>query len=146
MSQIPTGDIPSHIEAGVHGLIKSMVALAASDRRIDEREVQVIGLIFKDLTGQELDQDEIRRAAETFRDEKLSVGDMLEGLEKKIAPSFKETIVKACYLIGMADEILVPVELRDVRKIGAYLKLDPAKVDQLIVEIEKKLQAEKPYH
>lgn len=46
---------PNHIEAGLRGLVKSMVALAASDRIIDEREVQAIGTIFTDLTGQELD-------------------------------------------------------------------------------------------
>lgn len=137
---------PNHIEAGLRGLVKSMVALAASDRIIDEREVHAIGTIFTDLTGQELDPDEIREAAIAFRDERKSIGDMLKGIEHEIEPEFKKTIVKASYLIAMADELLVRVELEDVRKVGGHLKLSPKTVDKLIVEMESRLQAERPYH
>jgi len=137
---------PRHIEAGVSGLIKSMVALAASDRKIDDREVSAIGTIFQDLTGQKLNLGEVRRAATAFRDEHKSISDMLVGIERDIDSEFKKTIVKACYLIGIADEILVRVELDDVRKVGNYLKLSPRTVDALIVEMEHRIQAEQPYH
>lgn len=137
---------PAHIEAGLRGLVKSMVALAASDRIIDEREVRAIGTIFTDLTGQDLDADEIREAAVAFRDERKSIGDMLSGIEHQIRPEFKKTIVKASYLIAMADELLVKVELEDVRKVGGHLKLSPKTVDKLIAEMEQRLQAERPYH
>lgn len=132
------------LEAGFRGLIKSMVALAASDRIIDDREVWAIGKIFNNLTGGDLDPVEVRRASETFRDENLSIGEMLVDIEGEIDAEFKKTIIKACYLIGMADEILVQVELDDVRKVGGYLKLDPGTVDDLILEMEKMLQAEQP--
>lgn len=133
-------------EAGLRGLVKSMVALAASDRIIDGREVWVIGRIFNDLTGEDLDPVEVRRASETFRDENRSIGEMLVGIEAEIDPEFKKTIIKACYLVAIADEILVQVELDDVRKVGGYLKLDPGTVDDLIAQMEKMIQEEKPYN
>ncbi len=134
------------VEAGLRGLIKSMVALAASDRIIDDREVRVIGSIFKYLTSKDLDPVEVRKAAEAIRDDNISIVDMLVGIEPPIEPDFKKTIVKACYLVSMADEILAQVELDDVRKVGTYLKLAPKTVDDLIVDMEKRFQAEKPYH
>lgn len=134
------------VEAGLRGLIKSMVALAASDRVIDDREVKVIGSIFNFLTSKDLDPVEVRKAAEAIRDDNISIGDMLVGIEPQIEPDFKKTIVKACYLVSMADEILAQVELDDVRKVGTYLKLDPGTVDDLIVDMEKRFQAEKPYN
>ena len=142
---VTTGKV-QEVEASFRALIKSMVALAASDRIIDEREVKVIGAIFQDLTGELLDLDEVRAAAETFRDEHLSIEEMLTNIESDIHPEFKKTIIKACYLVGLADEILVKVELKDVHKIGDHLKLDRATVDQLITDIEKLVQAERPYH
>ncbi len=71
---------------------------------------------------------------------------MLVGIEPQIEPDFKKTIVKACYMVSMADEILAQVELDDVRKVGTYLKLAPGTVDDLIVDMEKRFQAEKPYN
>lgn len=76
----------------------------------------------------------------------MSIGDMLSGIQHEIRPEFKKTIVKASYLIAVADELLVRVELEDVRKVGGYLKLSAKTVDKLIVEMEKRLQAERPYH
>ncbi|MEE8295463.1 MAG: TerB family tellurite resistance protein [Sphingomonadales bacterium] len=146
MTEEIKGTKAEEIGAGLRGLIKSMVALAASDRIIDEREVWAIGAIFNDLTGKDLNLDEVRRSAEAVRDENISIGDMLVGIEKKIHPEFKKTIIKACYLVSMADEILVPIELEDVKKVGTYLKVDQATVDEIIIEMEKMIQAEQPYH
>lgn len=146
MSKVTEITKTQEFEAGLRGLLKSMVALAASDRIIDDREVWTIGRIFNDQTGEELDLEEVRRASETFRDKNLSIKDMLVGIESQIDPEFKKTIIKACYLVSMADEILVQVELDDVKKVGNYLKIDPETVDELITQMEKLLQEEQPYN
>ena len=45
-------------------ILKGMVAVAASDGRLDSREIGLIQQIYKDQIGRSLTADEVARAAE----------------------------------------------------------------------------------
>jgi uncharacterized membrane protein YebE (DUF533 family) len=102
-------------------ILKAMVAVAASDHRLDSREIGLIQQIYKDQSGQSLTADEIARAADAN-----ATGNMLaqfaaagETLDKET----KEEMLRAAYLVLLADDRIAGEERKKLKDLAAALKV-----------------------
>jgi tellurite resistance protein len=100
-------------------ILKAMVAVAASDGRLDSREIGLIQQIYKDQSGRTLTADEVARAANAN-----AKGDgMAEfgAASKLLDENAKEDIVRAAYLVLLADDRIAGEERKKLKDISAAL-------------------------
>ena len=114
-------------------LLRCMVAVASADGRLHPEEINVISDVFEKLFGHSLDQTLIRGLYEIYRKEPLAILD--QGFVEECSPELKRLIVKACYLIKIADRKVAPSEVDVLATIAAALDISEPELSQLIREM-----------
>jgi tellurite resistance protein len=115
-------------------ILMAMVAVAAADRDLDEREIRLIQQIYRDLSGRSLKPDEITAAAEADgRDGALLAG--LAAAADVLDEETKEEIIRASYLVLLADERVVKEERKKLHDIAAVLKVPDIDVGTILEDL-----------
>ncbi len=110
-------DRPANADAD--WILKAMIAVAAADGRLDAPEIGLIQQVYKDQSGRTLTADEIARAAETKGDvlaEFAAAGKLLD-------QGTKEEMIRAAYLVLLADERIAGEERKKLKDIAAALQV-----------------------
>ena len=97
-----------------------MIAMAASDARLNAREVGLIQKLFQARTGRPVDISGIVLAVQAY----ATKGDVLAELAvaaESIRQETKEEIIRASYLMLVADEYVAEPELQKLKDIAAAL-------------------------
>jgi tellurite resistance protein len=99
----------------------AMVAVAAADGKLDEREIGLIQQIYRDRSGRTLRPDEIMTAAEAnARDGGLiTILAAADSLDKET----KEEIIRASYLVLLADDRIAGEERKKLQDIAVVLRI-----------------------
>lgn len=116
-------------------LINCLVAMAASDGILHEKEVDVISVILKDITGLDINKEIICEAYESYQESNIvSVYDIINSDKNDIGDDMKELIIKASYLIMISDGDIAEQETEKLSEIAALLDVKGAKFVRLIRE------------
>lgn len=102
-------------------ILKAMVAVAASDGHLDTREIGLIQQVYKDQSGQTLTADEVARAADVN-----AKGDMIATFAAAGATldkATKEEMIRAAYLVLLADDKIAGQERKKLQDLAAALKI-----------------------
>jgi uncharacterized membrane protein YebE (DUF533 family) len=102
-------------------ILKAMLAVAASDGRLDSREIGLIQQVHKDQSGMSLTADEIAHAAEANAKGDVlaqfaAAGDVLD-------KNTKEEMIRAAYLVLLADDRIAGEERKKLQDLAAALKI-----------------------
>ena len=93
-----------------------LIALAQIDDHVDDRERELLDNIFAKMT---LNPEITKQMWMTPR-----TIDVVESILKDIQDeNYKRCLLKDCYLVAYADEVLVPEESKFIRNISALLDL-----------------------
>jgi tellurite resistance protein len=114
-------------------LLRCMVAVASADGRLRPEEINVISGVFEKLAGHPFDQTLIRELYELNRKEQLDILD--EGFVEECPPEVRKLIVKACYLVKIADREVTASEIDMLATIAAALDISEPELSQLIREV-----------
>ena len=106
---------------GADWILKAMVAVAASDGGLDERETGLIQQVYEDQSGRSLTADEVARAAEANAkgDPIAEFGAAARGLDQ----ATKEEIIRVAYLVLLADDRIAGEERKKLMDIAAALQI-----------------------
>lgn len=102
-------------------VLKAMVAMAAADGRLDSRETDLIRQVYEDRTGRKLAADEVARAVGAN-----ATGDALAqfaAASKTLDLETKEEMVRAAYLVLLADERIAGEERKKLKDISGALQI-----------------------
>jgi tellurite resistance protein len=102
-------------------VLKAMVAMATADGRLDSRETDLIRQVYEDRTGRKLAADEVARAVGAN-----ATGDALAQLaaaSKTLDLETKEEMVRAAYLVLLADERIAGEERKKLKEISGALQI-----------------------
>lgn len=105
---------------GADWILKAMVAVAGSDGRLDERETGLIQQVYQDQSGHSLSADDVARAAEAIK------GDLFAefaAAAKVLDRDTKEEMVRAAYLVLLADDRIAGEERKKLKDIAAALQI-----------------------
>jgi tellurite resistance protein len=112
----------------------AMVAVAAADRDLDNREIGLIQQIYRDLSGRWLEPEEITAAAEAGgRDDGLLAG--LAASADVLHEETKEEIIRASYLVLLADERVAKEERKRLHDSAAALKVPDIDVGAILEDL-----------
>lgn len=107
--------------SGADWILKAMVAVAASDGGLDQRETGLIQQVYQDQSGQSLTAEEVARAAEAG-----AKGDMIAefaAAAKVLDQETKEEMIRAAYLVLLADDRIAGEERKKLKDIAAALQI-----------------------
>lgn len=102
-------------------VLKAMVAMATADGRLDSRETDLIRQVYEDRTGRKLAADEVARAVGAN-----ATGDALAqfaAASKTLDLETKEEMVRAAYLVLLADERIDGEERKKLKEIAGALQI-----------------------
>ena len=105
---------------GADWILKAMVAVAGSDGQLDEREIGLIQQVYRDQSGRSLTAHEVERAAEAAK------GDLFAefaAAAKVLDVDTKEEMIRAAYLVLLADERIAGEERKKLKDIAAALQI-----------------------
>lgn len=110
------------VSDGADWILRSMVDMASSDGRLDSREISLIQKVYLDRSGRSLTADEVANAGQ----ENVKGGNMLDQLAA-VAPDLdrdtKEEIIRASYLVLLADDRIAGEERKRLQDIAAALQV-----------------------
>jgi len=98
-----------------------MVTVAAADGRLDAREVGLIQQVYQDQTGRPVDVSGVARAAEAYTKRDVMVE--LSAVAGGMSPETKEEIIRAAYLVLLADDRIAGEERKKLKDIAAALQI-----------------------
>jgi tellurite resistance protein len=107
---------------GADWILKAMVAVAASDGRLDSREVRLIQKVYQEQTGHPVDVSGVARAAEAYatkRDVMVELSAVAGGMSLET----KEEIIRAAYLVLLADDKIAGEERKKLKDLAMALQI-----------------------
>jgi len=106
---------------GPDWILKAMIAIASSDGGLDAREVGLIQQIYQDQRGRHLSADDVARAAEA--NSKRDALTEFASAAKALDVSTKEEMIRAAYLVLLADDRIAGEERKKLKDIAAALRI-----------------------
>ena len=117
----------------VDWILKAMVAVAAADGRLNAREVRLIQKVYQKQTGHPVDVGGVAMAAETYatkRDVLVELSAVAGGMSQET----KEEIIRAAYLVLLADNRIAGEERKMLQDIAAALQVSKSHFDAIVRE------------
>ena len=117
----------------VDWILKAMVAVAAADGRLNAREVRLIQKVYQKQTGDPVDVGGVAMAAETYatkRDVLVELSAVAGGMSQET----KEEIIRAAYLVLLADNRIAGEERKMLQDIAAALQVSESHFDAIVRE------------
>jgi uncharacterized tellurite resistance protein B-like protein len=115
-------------------LLRFMIAMASADGKLHAEEIGVIAAVFEKIAGHPLDKQLLQDMFEVNRKEQFSIFDDIP-VAAELSPEFKRLIVKACYLVKIADRQIAESELDMMATIAARLNISGSELSQMIREV-----------
>ena len=103
-------------------ILKAMVAVAAADGRLDSREVGLIQKVYQDQTGRPVDVSGVAGAAEAYATKRDVLAE-LSAAAGGMSLETKEEIIRAAYLVLLADDRIAGEERKKLKDIAAALQI-----------------------
>jgi len=102
-------------------ILKAMIMVASSDGGLDERETGLIQQVYQDQSGRAISADEIAREADA-----LARGDAIAqfaAASKVLDLNAKEEVIRAAYLVLLADDRIAGEERKKLKDIAGALQV-----------------------
>jgi uncharacterized membrane protein YebE (DUF533 family) len=112
-------------------IIKAMIAVAASDGRLNAREVSLIQDLFEAQTGRPVDVSGIVLGVRAYANTRDILAE-LSIAEGGMSQETKEEIIRAAYLMLIADEYIAEPELKTLKDIAAALRISDDRLRTVI--------------
>jgi uncharacterized membrane protein YebE (DUF533 family) len=109
-------------QQGANFILMAMVAMAAADGKLDEQEIGLIQQIYRDQSGRSLTPEEIR-AVEEANMREGGLLPMLAAAADSLNQATKEEIIRASYLVLLADDRIAGEERKKLQDIAAALRV-----------------------
>ena len=103
-------------------ILKAMVAVAAADGRLDSREVGLIQKVYQDQTGRPVDVSGVAGAVQAYATKRDVLAE-LSAAAGGMSLETKEEIIRAAYLVLLADDRIAGEERKKLKDIAAALQI-----------------------
>ena len=103
-------------------ILRAMVAVAAADGRLDSREVGLIQKVYQDQTGRPVDVSGVAGAAQAYATKRDVLAE-LSAAAGGMSLETKEEIIRAAYLVLLADDRIAGEERKKLKDIAAALQI-----------------------
>jgi uncharacterized membrane protein YebE (DUF533 family) len=126
---------------GADFILMAMVAMAAADGALDAEEIGLIQQIYRDQSGRMLKAEEVTGVAGANRRDDLLA--RLAAAAGSLDEETKEEIIRASYLVLLADDRVAGEERKKLQDIAAALKVPEIHFGAILEDLAIWLAAQK---
>lgn len=112
-----------------------MIAMLLADGVIDDEEVKMLQSHYREITGTEIPEDELREEIAVVHASGSSAIEMVQNIVPHLNNSGKETVMRAAYAIAAADGRIDESEQVFFAELGKALELTPAHAAGILQEV-----------
>ena len=116
-------------------IVKTMVAVAGADGRLNAREVELIQMVYESQTGKSADVSGIVLAVQAYAT-KHDVLAELSAAAGSMSPELKEEIIRAAHLMLLADERVAGKEREKLKEIAAAPQVSEIRLSEIVEAME----------
>ena len=117
-------------------VMQVMVGMLLADGVVDDEEVQTIRDLYVKLTKTEISIDEVRAEISNAEQRQLSVTDTLAQISGALNDNGKEMVIKAAYLVAVADGEFQAEEKALIVDVGRSLGMTGAHLKGVVSDIQ----------
>jgi uncharacterized tellurite resistance protein B-like protein len=125
-------DAPRVLAEYERALKRVLALLVITDGRIDDAEVETVRRIFEAVCGESLSAADVVAEAREAAREPMTAARFLARIVGHLNDYGKEQVLRGAALVSHADGSLQEREANMVRRLGAVMHLDPARLDDLL--------------
>ncbi|MGH6866467.1 MAG: hypothetical protein ACREDO_09935 [Methyloceanibacter sp.] len=122
-------------------ILKAMLAVASADGRLEPREIGLIQQVYRGQSGRSLTAGEIDREAEG--NSRANLLAELAAVSKMLSMDTKEEMVRAAYLVLLADDRIAGEERKRVQDIATALQIPEIHFGAILEELAVSLAGQK---
>ncbi len=104
-------------------IVRAMLAIASADERLVEAETSIIRRICKKLTGETVSAYDVAAAMETTAVDSKQLCEDLARRRDELDTATKETLIRAAYMVLMADKRIAARERKKLHDYADALKI-----------------------
>ena len=126
---------------GADWILKAMVAVAGADRELDDREIALISQVYEDQSGRMIEITEVERVASAN-----ATGDLFKEFataSRTLGVDTKEEIVRAAYLVLLADDRIAGEERKKLKDLAAALDISEIHFGAILEDLAVWLASQK---
>lgn len=123
-------------------ILKTMVAMAGADGTLDDREIATIQAIYKNATGADVAEEEIMGASEARRRASEPIGAEFAGCSDRLHVTEREEMIRAAYLVLLADDRISGEERKRLKDIAAILEISEVHFGAILEDLAVSLSAQ----
>ncbi|GAB4231949.1 MAG: hypothetical protein Kow0032_14500 [Methyloligellaceae bacterium] len=124
-------------ETGRDLVLRAMIAMAKADGDVADIETTTISAVFEKVTGETLDEEEIRKAAAGIAGNSAALTQDLKAAANTLDKQTKEAIIKAAYLVLMSDGEIASGERMRLFSMASALKMPEIHITAILEDLER---------
>lgn len=119
-----------------HFILQAMVSMAAADEALDEAETATICRIYEQVTAQAITVADVREEAEGRRTSETRLAAELKEACNEIDKPTKENIIRAAYLVLLADGRIAARERKKLKDFADALKIPEIHYTMILEDLD----------
>ena len=123
-------------ERAKHYILHAMVSMAAADQALDDSETATIRRIYEQVTAEPISVADVLAEAEHRETSETRLAAELKGLRGELAKSTKENIIRASYLVLLADGRISARERKKLKDFAAALDIPEVHFTAILEDLE----------
>ena len=117
-------------------ILQAMVSMAEADEALDDAETATICRIYEQVTAQAITAADVREEAEGRRTSETRLAAELKAACSEIDKATKENIIRAAYLVLLADGRIAARERKKLKDFAAALKIPEIHYTMILEDLE----------
>ncbi len=122
---------------------KVLILMLLADGIIDDREKFEIKAQYKDLTGHDLQIEDLNKEIEKVQFENMDVKTYLSSISSTLNSQGKENILKAGFAVAASDNILDSTEMNLIHEMGVAMEMTTHHVKGILLHLTEEFEAQK---
>ncbi|MEC9367138.1 MAG: hypothetical protein VX871_00405 [Pseudomonadota bacterium] len=116
-------------------ILRAMVSMAIADGKFCEGETETVKSAYQDVAGAACSEKDVETAVKNCQKEGQSLSDELCACHKALDRDTKETLLKACYKVLLADGRVAGRERKRLHDYAAALKVPEIHLTAILEEV-----------
>jgi uncharacterized tellurite resistance protein B-like protein len=113
-------------------LLRVLCLLVVTDGRVHDVELQTVQRVYEAVTGSRLGREQVRAEAAEVAAEPTTAASYLSRVVGCLNERGKEQILRGAAMVSGSDGQLHPSEAEMIRRLGAVMKTDPARIEAVL--------------
>ncbi|MGD9868436.1 MAG: TerB family tellurite resistance protein [Hyphomicrobiales bacterium] len=116
-------------------ILRAMVSMAVADGKFCEGETETVRHAYLDVAGKPITEKDVASAAKACQQESGSLVDELCACQTRLDRDTKETLLKACYKVLLADGRIAGRERKRLHDYANALKIPEIHLTAILEEV-----------